>query len=132
MMNEKRLPCLTALILVAIGNGACTPVEDPAAGESASAPECFRVEQITGFSDAGDDRIHVFVGANDTYLLETVVCPQLDFSLRLGLRARGGSSYLCEGFDADLLVPTPGASHICPVRMIRKVPRADARHAGEP
>lgn len=124
---------LGSIAIIALAS--CAPVEeadDLAAAESSAnlalaeeGEDCFFSRNVTGFSEAPDgpsgaERIFV-EAAGDTYLFETIACPALNYSFRLGFDP-AGIGQICRGFDVDLIVPDPtfGAQR-CPVRMVRKV-----------
>jgi hypothetical protein len=88
-------------------------------GQAQSAPssgrKCFTASQVNGFHALDRDTVLVTVGARTTYQLEILgTCPDIDWSNRIGIRARGGS-WICEGLDAELLVPGPSGMQRCPV-----------------
>lgn len=112
------------LIASSLALGACAPAP-PA--QTASERQCFHVDQVTGFSPAGGDQVYIHAGPGDTWLFETVACPDLDFSLRLGLDTQGASRWICRGLDVDLIAPSPVGPRRCPVRMIRKLSEAESR-----
>src|SRR6186997_1628459 len=80
-----------------------------AAGAPASAPDerppprCFLASQVNGFTPRGNDAVDVRVGANRSYRLSLAgPCPDVDWSFRLALRTTGGSSWICQGADAEI------------------------------
>ena len=103
------------------------------AGHSAqSGRQCFRAAQVNDFQGLDNDTVHVTAGARDFYELELAgSCPDIDWSQRIGIRATGGSSWVCRGFDAELLVPGPMGLDRCPVRSVRRISPEEARMARE-
>ena len=101
---------------------ACTPQTGTHSVASAGAGnDCFWLSQVSGFTDAGDDRIYVHTGPSEVYLFETFgTCPDLDFTEKLALKQRS-PGMICRGFDVDLIVPSAIGTQRCPVRMIQKV-----------
>jgi Family of unknown function (DUF6491) len=84
--------------------------------------QCFNVSSINSFSPAGRDKVDVRVGANRYYRLDLLgTCPDVDYSFRVAVRTRGGSSWICQGQDADLIVPDPSGTQTCPVTGVREL-----------
>ena len=70
----------------------------------------------------------VTVGANRNYLLDILgTCPDIDWSLRIGLRSTSGSNWVCQGQDAELLVPGSTMIDRCPVLGVRALTLDEAR-----
>jgi len=112
---------LSALAVAAAG---CAPTAGPGEPAAASAPrQCFFVSQVNGFSAPDDDTVYVNAGVRDVYELDMLGgCPNIDWTHRIAIVARGGGSSVCTGFDADLIVPqTGGGTWRCPVRSVRKL-----------
>jgi hypothetical protein len=47
-------------------------------------------------------------------------CPNVDWSNRIGIRARG-SSWICQGLDAELIVPSSVGTRRCAVNNISRL-----------
>lgn len=124
------LPVLAAAAALA-GAAACTlsPEADTASTQTAAGErQCFLPRSVNGFTAVDDDIVHVHVGASQVYRLELVgVCPDVDWSNRIGIRATGGGSWVCRGFDAELLVPGPLGVQTCPVTRVRRLSEAEVR-----
>ena len=110
------LPALAAV-------AACADMADPSTTAAASgARECFRPAQVNGFNPEGDDVVYLRLGARDIYRAEILgVCRDIDWSNRIGIRARSGGSWICQGLDAELIVPGPDRVDRCPITDIRKL-----------
>lgn len=88
--------------------------------------DCFRAGQVNGFSAESDRVVHVSVGANDHYRLDLLgACPDVDWSNRIGIQSRG-SSWICSGLDATLIVPSAIGPQTCPVSRVTKLTEAEA------
>ena len=84
--------------------------------------QCFNVSQVSGFHPIDRDTVQVTVGARTVYQLEVVgVCPDINWSFRVGIRSTSGSSWVCSGLDAELIVPSPSGTQRCPVTGIRRL-----------
>ncbi len=119
----SRLASFGALAATAALFGCATAAPS---GQSAAAPrggqQCFLASQVNGFDAIDDQTVDVTVGVNNVYRLQIVgVCPDIDWTQRIGIRARGGSRWVCRGFDAELIVPSPTGLQTCPVTAVRKL-----------
>jgi hypothetical protein len=121
MRSSRRNLALLLPALAAVT--ACADMADPSATAAASgARECFRPAQVNGFNPEGEDVVYLRIGARDIYRAEILaVCPDIDWSNRIGIRARGGGSWICQGLDAELIVPGPDRVDRCPITDIRKL-----------
>jgi len=121
---------IATLSLIALAAGACTARDgaDMAAAQAGDR-QCFLPRQVSGFSSVDDETVHVTVGANNVYALEVVgVCPDIDWSQRIGIRARGGgSTWVCQGLDAEIIVPSPSGTQTCPVTAVRRLSDAEVQ-----
>ncbi len=110
---------LPALALVA----ACAETAGPSsAAPEAGARQCFRPAQVNGFNPQGDDVVYLRVGASDIYRAEILgTCSDIDFAHRVAIRSLGGGSWICQGMDAEFIVPGPGRVESCPITSLRKL-----------
>ena len=125
-MREKLVP----LIVPAIGAAlvvAWGAVKAPAAAAAGRpAPRCFLASNVNGFTPRGNDSVDVHVGANRDYRLTlTGVCPEVDWSQRVALRTTGGSNWICQGADAEIIVPSPTGRQRCLVSDVRPLTAAE-------
>jgi hypothetical protein len=105
-------------------SAACTTGNGPeqAASVQGSGRQCFNVSMVNGFNAIDKETVQVTVGVNTVYELKLLgTCPDIDWSLKVGLRSTSGSSWVCDGLDAELLVPSPIGVQHCPVTAIRKL-----------
>ena len=107
--------CLIAVLaLAAAGCGPTHPAGVASAGTSGR--QCFIASSVNSFHAINDDSVIVTVGANRYYQLDIIgTCPEIDWSLSVALRSTSGSSWVCEGLDAEFLVPSPSGAQRCPV-----------------
>ena len=116
----RPLAILPAAMLAA---GCAVAGEPPPA--SAEGRECLLASTVNSFTPVGDDAVVVRAGASDHYRLELIgTCPDVDWAWRIALRTRG-SSWVCRGYDAELVVPHPSGTQYCPVRAVRKLSEAE-------
>ena len=130
-MKETLIP-LTVPALGAAMIVAWTAVSAPAAAPAErQASRCFLASQVNGFSSHGNDEsVDVRVGANANYRLSLAgPCPDVDWSMRVALRTRGGGSWICQGADAEIIVPSPTGTQRCLVTDVRPISRAESEAA---
>lgn len=74
----------------------------------------------------GDSAVAIQVGANRFYHLElSGYCPNVDRARGIAIRTTGGSSWICSGLDAELIVPDPlTGPQRCFVTAVRPISRA--------
>ena len=130
----KPRPNLPALALGAALAGsaalaACAPADPPpgtAAGAANGTRSCFLPRSVNGFNAIDRDTVNVTVGVREIYQLEILgTCPDVDFTQRIGIRSTHGASWVCQGMDAELLVPGPTGVDRCPVTSVRKLSEAE-------
>ena len=128
MFNRQILAALAIPLTLA---GCATAERDEIAdNRDREARSCFFLSQVNGFNDApdsdnGSNQIIVNVSVNKKYLFETFgACPDLDWTQTIGFDQRGPGQ-ICQGMDVDLIVPTSIGPQRCPLRMIRKISKAE-------
>ena len=114
---------------LAFAAAACAPQTPPPQVQAAAAAgrPCFHANNVNGFREVDRDTVDLTVGANEVYRAELFgVCPDVDQTVALGVRARGGSSWICEGADVEVIVPaSPIGPQVCPARSIRRLTQAE-------
>ena len=104
------------------------PSSTPAAASQGGGRQCFRPRQVNGFNAVGDDVVYLRVGASHIYRAEILgTCPDIDFTHRVGIRSRTGAPWICQGLDAEFIVPGPGRVESCPITSLRKLTDAEAQ-----
>jgi hypothetical protein len=120
----------TSLVAAALGLSALSLATAPVAaakspaeaGETAKPKrQCFWANQVNNFAAESDEVVNVRVGVKDIYRMELFgTCHEIDWSQRIGIRSRGGST-ICSGLDAELIVPSSIGPQRCTVRNVRKL-----------
>jgi len=105
----------------------------PAVAAQPTGRQCFLARDVNGYASVSDDAVDVKVGANRYYRLSLDgFCPQSAFSTRVALRTTGGGSWICQGLDAEIIVPFAGGAQRCLVRDVQPISKAtwlaDRRH----
>jgi hypothetical protein len=113
-----------AALLPLVALSACAAEDGEPGSATASARrggQCFRPQDVNSFSPEGDDVVYLRVGANRWFRAEILgTCPDIDFSQRVAIRSRG-TSWVCQGLDAEFFVPGPLGVDRCPITSIRRL-----------
>ena len=93
----------------------------------------FLARQVNGYTPVSDQAVDVQVGANRYFRLSLDgSCPQSAFSQRVALRPTGGGDWICQGLDAEIVVPFAGGPQRCLVNDVQPISKAqwlaDRRH----
>jgi len=111
--NRAKIVILAAAACLA---AACAAAGPQPAARATGTRQCFNASSVNSFHAINDDSVIVTVGANRYYQLDIIgTCPEIDWSLSVALRSTSGSSWVCEGLDAEFLVPSPSGAQRCPV-----------------
>lgn len=120
--------CLAGSLIGGAVVTACGAARDaePATSASASRQRCFLPNQVNDFHAEDDQTVYVTIGTRRMFRLEIVgTCPDIDWSQRIGIRSRGGGSWICGGLDAELIVPSPTGVQSCPVTNVTELTDAE-------
>ena len=117
------------LALAALAGCAQQAAPAPATAAASGARDCFSARSVNGFTAVDDDTVDVQVGARRYYRLELAgVCPNVNWATGVALVSRGGTSFICQGLDADLVVPNPGLGpQRCLVSSVRRLSDAEVQ-----
>ena len=111
----------------------CTPQPGgaPAAAPASSGRQCFRAQDVNGYTPVSDNVVLVQAGASRYFRLELAgACPNIDWSRRIALQTTAGSSWVCQGLDAEIVVPDPSTlPQRCLVTSIQPISRDEWRAA---
>jgi len=122
----------SALILLSIGVAtlaACAQQAASAPAAASSGRECFNARNISSFTAQGESTIDIQAGVRRYYRLQIAgVCTNVNWARKLAVVTRSGSSWICQGFDADLVIDDPGTGpQRCLVSSVRRLSDAEAR-----
>ncbi len=118
------------LTAAALTMSACTAAGAQPDARAAAGRQCFNARSVNDFHAIGRDAVIVTVGTNRYYQLGIIgVCPDIDWSSRVALRSTSGSSWICQGLDAEFLVPSPGGLQRCPVVSVQPLSPEAAKAA---
>lgn len=117
----KRTGCITVLGGALVATSCAAP---PNAGPSAvqqAGGQCFLAGEVNSFAPS-QDYIDVRVGASRYFRLTVAAgCPDIDWSAKIGVRAIGGGSWICQGHDAELIVPLPSGTQQCQISAVTPI-----------
>jgi hypothetical protein len=104
------------------------PAVQPASAAS-SGRECFSARNVSGFSPVDDNTVDVQVGSRRWFRLELAgVCPNVNWTTGVAVVARSGGSFICQGLDAEVIVPNPGLGpQRCLVSSVRRLSDAEVQ-----
>jgi hypothetical protein len=119
---------LGALAALVAGCAQQTTASNAAHGP-ASGRECFNARSVSSFTPHGRDEVDIQAGARRYYRLTFAgVCENINWTRRVAVVSRGGGSFICQGFDAELIVNDPGIGpQRCLVNSVRRLTDAEAR-----
>lgn len=113
--------------------GCAAQAPGTSAAQARSGGQCFRPAEVNSFEATKDGNVNIRVGASRYFRLDLGGgCSNLvNFATGVGIRATGGGSFVCEGYDAELIVPDPSGTQRCPISSVRPITedqyRADRR-----
>jgi len=124
---------LFPIALAGLAVAACSAQPGAPAVAANSGRQCFLARQVNGYTSVSDQIVDVQVGANRYFRLGLDgSCPQADFSRRVVLRTTGGGEWICQGLDAEIIVPFAGGPQRCLVHDVQPISKeswlADRRH----
>jgi hypothetical protein len=127
MMKSTTLILTLAASAIAIG---CAVTQSGTPARAAAPPstrgQCFRVQDVNGYSPVSDNVVDVQAGASRYFRLSLDGwCPQSAFSRRVALKTSSGSSWICQGYDAEIVVPSSSGAERCLINNVQPISKAD-------
>ena len=123
-MKTTAIPTLGAIAVLACSCSANPPGAQVA--QAAGQRACFLASQVNDFDPVDADTARVTVGASRMYELELFGdCSDINWRQQIAIRSTGGSQWVCQGLDAELLVPSPMGPTRCLVRSVRMLSPAE-------
>lgn len=114
-MNAKAL-LIVGLAAVNLAGGGAT-----FAAAATPPKSCFWTREVNNFQAQDDRTVNIRVGVKDVYQLKLFSpAPDIDWTQRIGIESRGSSS-ICSGLDATLIVPSSIGPQRYPVTSVRKL-----------
>ncbi len=123
MQAEAKVKRWVLAGLATVAAEGCAPVDPATPGPAASvtARQCFNARNVNGFQVVDDRTVDLNVGANRVFRLQLLgTCPDVRDAVGVAVRTRGGSSYVCEDNDVELVVPSQIGPRVCPAVGLRQ------------
>ena len=118
-MRPRILFTTTLAAAALLGAAASATPASAASGKATQA--CFWTRDVNSFQAVNDQTVNIKVGVRDVYQLTLFApSPDIDWTESLALQSKG-SSWICSGLDATLIVPGPIGPQRYPVTSIRKL-----------
>lgn len=115
-------------IMPAILAGCAQQTGASAASAVPAGRECFHAGTVDDFTARGREIVDVRVAPNRYYRLQLFgICPNVDRTRAVVLRTTAGSPWICQGYDAELIVPDPAGSMRCQVSSVRRLSDAEVK-----
>jgi Family of unknown function (DUF6491) len=117
----------SALVIAFIGYsalaGCTTQSASTSTAQSRSGGKCFIPSEVNSFTATKDGNVDVKVGSSRYFRLTLGGgCPNnINFATSVGIRATGGGTFICEGYDAELIVPDPSGTQRCPISAVHAI-----------
>ena len=124
-MTPGQFAPLAAIVALSVAGCATeTTTADAAPGD---VRQCFYTRDVSNYEAVSDSVVNLRVGVNDIYRAELFVpCQEVRFTEGLAIRhIGGGTSAVCSGLDAELIVPTSTGPRTCALNSIRKLSAAE-------
>lgn len=120
--------------MAALSALAAACVQQDAAGGTASAAsssgrDCFSATNVSSFTPHGTDAVDIQVGVRRYYRLTFAgACQNTNWVNRVALVSRSGSSFICQGMDAELVVnDSPMGPQRCLVSSVTRISDEEAK-----
>lgn len=126
-------PLKIVLVILAASIGLCGYAAVSANAAKPGRNECFLGRQVSGFSAVTDSIVDIQVGASRYYRLSLDgSCPDAAFRNRIALRTLTGGTWICQGLDAEIVVPDAMGGQRCLVRDIQPITKDQWRADSHP
>ena len=112
--------CATAITSLTIS--ACTANTAPAGAAAQSSGQCFLASNVNSFNANADGTVDIRAGASNYFRLTPAGgCPDINWAMQVGIRSTGGSDFICNGYDAEFVVPDPSGTQRCPIATVTPI-----------
>jgi hypothetical protein len=121
MTTKTRFAAVIGVAAMSLAATQVATARSPVEGAEKPKRQCFWAHQVNNFAAEGDEVVNVRVGLRDVYRLELFgTCPEVDWTQKIALVSRGGSS-ICSGLDAEIITPSAIGPQRCAVRTVSKL-----------
>jgi hypothetical protein len=123
---------LVGVLTLAAGLVGCAPDLQDRASSQAAGPKCFQASSLLNFKIVDDRIIDLELDNGDVYRADLYgSCVGLEGAMRIGLRGRGGAGWICQGAEAEILMPqSPVGPQSCPARNLQKLSKSSPGQPG--
>ena len=125
MLNRPTIFALAAsgAAIAALAISACSTTPAPA-GAARSSGQCFLASNVNSYHANADGTVDIQAGASQYFRLTTAGgCPDINWSMQVGIRSTSGSDFICNGYDAEFIVPDPSGTQRCQIASITPITR---------
>lgn len=117
----NRFPLLLTALIATLPGCAAQPSRT-AAARPAGTRQCFSAREANSFTGTKDRNVDIRVGASRYYRLDLGGgCPDINWARGIALRTTGGGLFICEGYDAEIIMPDPTGTQRCPVSGVHPI-----------
>jgi hypothetical protein len=116
----KLISLLAPLSMIALGACAAPEAAPYAQYAQSRAPQCFRVNEVYSFSEAGDGAVNLQTAQGPFRMQLGPGCPDFSWFMEIGIRPME-SSWLCEGKSDVLITGSPIPGNACAVGSIERL-----------
>ena len=123
MLNRPAIFALAAggAAAAALAVSACSTSPAPA-GAARSSGQCFLASNVNSYNANADGTVDIQAGASQYFRLTTAGgCPDINWSMQVGIRSTGGSDFICNGYDAEFVVPDPSGTQRCAIASVTPI-----------
>ena len=108
----------------ALAVSACSTNAGPGPANAAArqSGQCFLASNVNSFNANADGTVDIRAGASNYFRLTPAGgCPDINWAMQVGIRSTGGSDFICNGFDAEFVVPDPSGTQRCPIATVTPI-----------
>ena len=114
--------CGTAAAALAVAACSTSPASADAAARSSG--QCFLASNVNSYNANADGTVDIRAGASNYFRLTTAGgCPDINWSMQVGIRSTGGSDFICNGYDAEFIIPDPSGTQRCAIASVTPITR---------
>ena len=106
----------------ALAISACSATPAPAGAAARSSGQCFLASNVNSYNANADGTVDIQAGASNYFRLTTAGgCPDINWSMQVGIRSTGGSDFICNGYDAEFVIPDPSGTQRCAIASVTPI-----------
>ena len=124
MLNRPTMFVLatSSAAAAALAIGACSTSPTSADAAARSSGQCFLASNVNSYHANADGTVDIRSGASNYFRLTTAGgCPDINWSMQVGIRSTGGSDFICNGYDAEFIIPDPSGTQRCAIASVTPI-----------